>query len=175
MSAEHSSVARSGCGIKPTTLPTLIADPGNRTGRTVDVGIRRHRTVWFAIAENDLVIGFELIEGFLVGKIRALSVSNRETQHLAVGYAASRPYRVVRRGYASSDSGTGAIGFLAARREADGLRSAPEIRYKSRVPDHPHPQTRERLHDRCESGDGATAQMHRHMRIRREERWHRTP
>ena len=77
------SKARSGWGIRPSTLPAFIEHAGDVARRAVGIGGFRHGTLVVAIAEGDMAGIFEGVEGGVVGEIIAVAVGDRHPDGLA--------------------------------------------------------------------------------------------
>ena len=63
------STTRSGCGIRPSTLPASLRMPAICARRAVDL---------VEVAESDAAFAFQAVERHLVGLIIAVVVSDRE-------------------------------------------------------------------------------------------------
>ncbi len=67
------SIARSGCGIMPSTLPALVEHPGDVAARAVDL---------LGVAERHAALALEPVERRLVGEVVAVVVRHREADRL---------------------------------------------------------------------------------------------
>ncbi len=155
-----SSNRRSGCGIRPTMRPRLVADAGDVALGAVGVGLRRRLAGLVAIAEDDAPFALEAVERRRIGEIVAFRVRDRQAHDLTLAVALGEERLVVvdaqgdvaadelERGVAHQDAGQQAR--LAQHLEA--VADAEHRRAGLRLGD-------DVAHDRRVGGHGAAAQI----------------
>ena len=103
----RSLMARSGCGIRPTTLRALIADAGDVVDRAIGV---------VDIANDDPIITLQLSQGLGVTRVVALEVVDRDAKDLTdLGRVRSAPSRRSRPVARPRHTGTSVPGSSATR------------------------------------------------------------
>ena len=145
------SVARSGWGIMPMTLRSRLRMPA--ISRSGAVGV-------VEVAEDDAVLGFELVEGALVGVVAAFAVGDGDAEDLAALGVAGEG----RVGGFDAQVDVAADEFQAAIAEQGAGEQAGFDQDLEAVADAEHEaaiggELLDGLHDGREFGDGAAAQV----------------
>ena len=71
-------------GHEAEDIPAVAADAGDVLERTVRVGLRRDIPRGITIADQDLVVGIELLQGLRIGKVVPLAMGDRDVQNLSL-------------------------------------------------------------------------------------------
>ncbi len=128
------SLARSGCGIRPATLRCSLQMPAMLSSEPFGLAVSVGFALRIHVAPEDLVVGLELGQGFLVRKVTAFAVGDRHAQSLSGGIRLVNGESAVAVFRKTARSGTAASGCESAPRAAARPRRESETRCRCPAP-----------------------------------------